>query len=294
MADEPRLVVANGRPRIFRVREVDVILDSDLAAALGLETKRLNERIARNADLVDDRHCFHLSPEEFAALRSQIATSSAEWGGRRHPPRVFTQRGVARVTTFVATPEALRTADLIIDTFLFVQQQAATGRRQVTIEQPSRYRLGDDIADESRKLRKKLLAALDRLLDTVIDIRTQKTVAETARDLTAGALEHLRERLREKGLENLKLEAETRRVLAEAEKIAADVRRTDAEAEGIRLDNLTKRIAMVRQLIDLQRELEPGRLVQLLDHFETDAPVQLDTDRTQASRRPPAPRREDD
>ena len=282
------------RPPIFRIRGVEVILDSDLAAALGLETKRLNERIARNADLVDERHCFQLSPQEFAALRSQIATSSPERGGRRYPPRVFTQRGVARVTTFVNTPEALRAADLIIDTFLLVQQQAASGRRQVTIEQPSRYHLGDEIAEQSQKLRKKLLSALDRLLDTVIDIRTQQSVAATAKDLTAGALEHLRERLREKGLENLKLEAETRRILAEAEKIAADVRRTDAEAEGIHLDNLTKRIAMVRQLIDLQRELEPNQLVQLLDHFESDAPLELDTALPSVSGRLPAPRREED
>ena len=294
MIDETALVPMERRPLIFRIRGVELILDSDLAAALGLETKRLNERIARNADLVDDRHCFQLSSEEFASLRSQVATSSQERGGRRYPPWVFTQRGVARVTTFVNTPEAIRAADLIIDTFLLVQQQAASGRRQVTIDQPSRYHLGDEIAEQSQKLRTKLLGALDRLLDTVIDIRTHQTVAATAKDLTASALEHLRERLREKGLENLKLEAETRKILAEAEKIAADVRRTDAEVEGIHLDNLTKRIAMVRQLIDLQRELGPNQLVQLLDHFESGAPLELDADETKAPGRLPAPRREDD
>jgi hypothetical protein len=282
MSDKHSLVPIDRRPPIFRIRGVEVILDSDLASALGLETKRLNERIRRNADLVDDRHCFLLTQEEFTALRSQIATSSPERGGRRYPPRVFTQRGVARVTTFVNTVEALRAADLIIDTFLLVQQQAASGRRRITIEHPSRYHLAEEIAEQSRKLRKRLIQALDRLLDTVIDYRTNLTVAATAKDLTAGALEHIRERLREKGLENLKLEAETKRVLAEAEKIAADVRRTDAETEGIHLDNLTKRIAMVRQLIGLQRELEPTQLVQLLDNFETgqspDA-IEISTDR---------------
>ena len=267
MSDKMSFVPTH-RPPIFRIRGVEVILDSDLALALGLETKRLNERIARNEDLVDDRHCFALTQEEFADLRSQIATSNPERGGRRYPPRVFTERGVARVTTFINTPEALRASDLIIDTFINVQKQVAAGRRQVTIPNPARYHADAETETENRKLRKRLIKALSSLLDTVIDIRTQQTVSTTAKDLTAGALENIRERLKEKGLENLKLEAETKRILAEAEKIAAEVRRTDAETEGIHLDNLTRRIMMVRQLISLQQELETPQLVQLLDHFE--------------------------
>jgi hypothetical protein len=256
-------------PQIFRIRGVEVVLDSDLAEALGLETKRLNERIARNEELVDERHCFMLTQEEFTQLRSQIATSNPERGGRRYPPRVFTARGVARVTTFINTPEALRAADLIIDTFMNVQKQIAAGHRQISIEHPSRYHADAETVAENRNLRRRLVKALGNLLDTVIDIRTQQTMGVTAKDLTAGALENIRERLREKGLENLKLEAETRKILAEAEKIAADVRRADAETEGIFLENLTKRIMIVRQLISLQEALAPPQLIQLLDHFDS-------------------------
>lgn len=291
MSDLPALVPNDRRPAIFLVRGVEVILDSDLAAALGLETKRLNERIERHADLVDDRHCFYLTQDEFAALRSQIATSKPGRGGRQYAPRVFTERGVARVTTFVNTPEALRAADLIIDTFLMVHGRVAAGERQVTIEHASRYHLDEEGARQSRDLRKKLMSALSRLLDTVIDIRTSQTIGETAQDLTAGALAHLRERLREKGLENLKLEAETRRILAEAEKIAAEARRTDAEVEGIQLDNLTKRVDMVRKLIELQRDLEPNQLVQLLDRFEDGQLHALGEPETADPARLPAPRR---
>lgn len=294
MNDRTALTPAGARPRIFRVRGVDVILDSELALALGMETKRLNERIERNADLVDDRHCFVLTPDEFAALRSQIATSNEGRGGRRHPPRVFTQRGIARVPSFVNTPEAHRVTDLIIDTFLMVQKQIAAGRRQVAIPNAARYHVDRDLAEQSRKLRAKLVKALDGLLDTVIDYRTNQTVAATAKDLTAGALEAIRERLREKGLENLKLEAETRKILAEAEKIAADVRRADAETEGLHLANLTKRIDLVRQLIDMQREMEPAHVVQLLDDFETgDAAERIGIARGRPAALP-APGREED
>lgn len=282
------------RPRIFRIREVDVILDADLAEALGLPTKRLNERIMRNADLFDDRHGFHLTQEEFAALRSQIATSSSTWGGRRHPPRVFTDRGVARVSTFINTPEALRAADLIVDTFLTVQKQIAAGRKRIEIEQPSRYHLMDDLASEAQALKKRLVGALNALLDAVIDIKTGQTVSETTKELTAEAIGHFRERLREKGLENLKLEAETRKILAEAEKLAAEIRRADAETESLRLDNLTKRIALVRDLITLQREIEPLQLVRLLDTFDSDRPfLQLEAPPPAAVRRLPPPRHED-
>src|ERR1700757_57146 len=172
MSDEAS-AVPRQRPPIFKIRGVEVILDSDLADALGSETKRLNERIARNEDLVDERHCFVLTQEEFAGLRSQIVTSNPERGGRRYPPRVFTERGVARVTTFINTPEALRAADLIIDTFINVQKQVAAGRRQIQIEHPSRYHADAETEAESRTLRKKLIKALSGLLDTVIDIRTQ-------------------------------------------------------------------------------------------------------------------------
>ena len=275
MTDAVGIAPLQWRPTVFRVRGVEVILDSDLATALGMSTKRLNERIRRNADLVDDRHCFFLTEDEFATLRSQIATSKPGRGGRQYAPRVFTARGVARVPAFINTPEAGRATDLIIDTFLMVQQQIAAGRSRIEIAQLSRYHLVDDIAAEAQALRKRLLKALGGLLDTVIDMRTKQTVHETAKDLTAGLLEHARERLREKGLENLKLEAETRLVLAEAEKVAAAVRRSDAEVEGLHLDNLTKRIAIVRELIALQRELEPNQVVQLLDGFETGRPIAL-------------------
>lgn len=275
MSGDQTIVSLQGRPTIYRVRGIEVILDSDLATALGISTKRLNERVRRNADLVDERHCFHLTDAEFAALRSQIATSKPSRGGRQYAPRVFTARGVARVPAFINTAEAQRATDLIIDTFLIVQQQIAGGKHSIEIAQPSRYHLPDDIAAQALALRKRLLKALDGLLDTVIDIRSKQTIPEAAKDLTAGFLEHARERLREKGLENLKLEAETRLVLAEAEKVAAAVRRSDAEVEGLHLDNLTKRISIVRELIALQRELEPNQVVQLLEGFETGRPIDL-------------------
>ena len=55
------------------------MLDHDLAKLYGVETKRLKEQVRRNLDRFPDDFMFELSNEEFAYLRSQIATSS--WGG---------------------------------------------------------------------------------------------------------------------------------------------------------------------------------------------------------------------
>jgi hypothetical protein len=72
---------------ILVIRGENVILDSDLAALYGVETRRLNEQVRRNIDKFPEDFMFQLTKEEFANLKSQIATSSSGWGGRRKTAR---------------------------------------------------------------------------------------------------------------------------------------------------------------------------------------------------------------
>ena len=85
---------------IVSVRGQKVILDSDLAAIFGAETKRLNEAVKRNIDRFPDDFAFRLNFQEVANLKSQFATSSitlrqsqsysqSSHGGRRKLPMVF-------------------------------------------------------------------------------------------------------------------------------------------------------------------------------------------------------------
>ncbi len=67
---------------IMVVRGEKVILDSDLAALYGAETRRLNEQLLRNIDKFPEDFMFQLTKEEFDNLKSQIATSSFGWGIR--------------------------------------------------------------------------------------------------------------------------------------------------------------------------------------------------------------------
>ena len=84
--------------RIVVLRGQRVIVDAELAALYGVETKRFNEAVKRNAEKFPADFMFQLTAEEFANLRSQFATSSLDGsdvghGGRRYLPRVFTEHG---------------------------------------------------------------------------------------------------------------------------------------------------------------------------------------------------------
>jgi len=74
----PDEVVMN---KIYLIRGQKVMLDNDLAELYEVETRRLNEQVQRNIDRFPEDFMFQLTEEEFANLKSQIATSS--WGGRR-------------------------------------------------------------------------------------------------------------------------------------------------------------------------------------------------------------------
>ena len=57
------------------IRGQQVMLDRDLAALYGVETKRLNEQVKRNIERFPEDFMFQLTPNEFDNLKSQIATS---------------------------------------------------------------------------------------------------------------------------------------------------------------------------------------------------------------------------
>ncbi len=76
---------------IYVIRGQKVLLDEDLARLYGVQTRVLNQAVSRNVDRFPEDYVFRLTAEEFANLKSQIVTSS--WGGRRKPPRAFTEQG---------------------------------------------------------------------------------------------------------------------------------------------------------------------------------------------------------
>ena len=163
-------------------------------------------------------------------------------------PRVFTIKSVARLATVLTTTAALRATDLIIDTFLMVHQQLADGRGMVAIAEPSRYRPTEEQREQASKLRVKFAAALSKLLDSIVDVEGERTGRQVAESAVSGSLRNVQERLRSKGLENAKLEADAELVLAQAEKMLAEARKANAEADGLDIANVERRILAVKKV----------------------------------------------
>ena len=85
--------VADIAQAIVFLRGQRVLLDADLATLYDVTTKRFNEQVKRNLDRFPEDFMFQLTEEEFAALRSQFATSNVGRGGRRYLPYAFTEHG---------------------------------------------------------------------------------------------------------------------------------------------------------------------------------------------------------
>lgn len=112
--------------RIFVIRERQVMLDEDLADLYGVETKRLVEQVKRNLDRFPDDFMFQLRKDEAAALRSQIATSNAGRGGRRYAPYVFTEQGVAMLSSVLRSKTAISVNIEIMRAFVELRRIAGS------------------------------------------------------------------------------------------------------------------------------------------------------------------------
>lgn len=109
--------------RIYIFRGVKVMVDFDLASLYGVQTKRLNEAVKRNVLRFPEDFAFQLSKEEHANLKSQIATSSSH-GGSRRPPMVFTEHGVAMLSSVLKSEQAVTVNIQIIRSFIKLRDLA--------------------------------------------------------------------------------------------------------------------------------------------------------------------------
>ncbi|PYQ60517.1 MAG: DNA-binding protein, partial [Acidobacteria bacterium] len=106
------------------------MLDSDLAALYGVETFNLNKAVKRNLDRFPSDFMFQLTPAEARALRFQIGISSeGVHGGRRYLPYVFTQEGVAMLSSVLRSPRAVTVNIAIMRAFVRLREILATNRQ---------------------------------------------------------------------------------------------------------------------------------------------------------------------
>lgn len=113
--------------RILLLRGEKVMLDSDLAELYGLETRLLTRQVRRNLDRFPEDFMFQLTAQEFAILRSHFGTSRF-WGGRRYRPYVFTEQGVAMLSSVLNSPRAIRVNIQIMRAFVQLREMISTNK----------------------------------------------------------------------------------------------------------------------------------------------------------------------
>lgn len=110
--------------KIYLINDIKVMLDSDLAELYQVGTKRLNEQVKRNSERFPEDFMFQLTNEQWENLKSQNATSS--WGGRRTLPFVFTEQGVAMLSSVLNSSVAIKVNIQIIRVFTKMREMLLT------------------------------------------------------------------------------------------------------------------------------------------------------------------------
>lgn len=110
--------------KIYDLRGLKVMLDSDLATLYEVETRRIMEQVNRNIEKFPNDFMFQLTKDEFDNLKSQNATSS--WGGTRKLPHVFTEQGVYMLATVLKSKVATDVTINIMRTFTKLREFALT------------------------------------------------------------------------------------------------------------------------------------------------------------------------
>ena len=123
MAEDKNLVIEDNKEiqsMIYTFRGRQVMLDSDLARLYQVETKYLNRQRNRNAERFPEDFCFQLSKEEYEILRCQNVTSKNEngSGGRRYLPYVFTEQGIAMLSSVLKSEVAAKASINIMRAFV--------------------------------------------------------------------------------------------------------------------------------------------------------------------------------
>jgi hypothetical protein len=112
--------------RIHVIRGQRVMLDADLAEVYQTTTMALNQAVKRNKRRFPEHFAFQLTLQEFRDLISQSVMSSSGHGGRRTPPWVFTEHGVAMLSAVLHSRIAVQASIEIIGVFVRLRRLLAT------------------------------------------------------------------------------------------------------------------------------------------------------------------------
>ena len=110
--------------KIYNIRSLKVMIDSDIAELYGVETKRINEAVKNNPDKFPSDFWFELDDDEFDYLRSKVST--AKFSKVRTHPKAFTEQGVYMLATILKSKIATDATVAIMRAFVKLRDFALT------------------------------------------------------------------------------------------------------------------------------------------------------------------------
>ena len=182
--------IAAVQSRMLTIRNQQVLLDRDVAALYGVETKALNQAVKRNAERFDEGYIFQLDTHELENWKSQIVTSNLSKEeiaglkmGLRRAPYAFTERGLYMLATVLNSDRAVHATKAIIETYAQVrsmvrdmealQTEKAGSPEQANMLTRAGHKLaeliGDNLSTVSRKTTIELNLALLKISHEVTE-----------------------------------------------------------------------------------------------------------------------------
>ena len=112
--------------QIYLIRDRKVMIDRDLAELYEVETRVLNQAVRRNIKRFPEDFMFQMTQEEMQDWKSQIVISNSEKMGLRKPPLVFTEQGVAMLSSVLNSDTAIMVNIQIIMVFTKMREMLET------------------------------------------------------------------------------------------------------------------------------------------------------------------------
>jgi len=108
--------------KIIKIRDENVILDSDVAFLYGVETRDINKAVKNNPDKFPEGYIFEVDNKELTDLRWKISTTNL--AKTRVLPKAFTKKGCYMLATILKSPQATQTTIDVIEAFEKVQEMS--------------------------------------------------------------------------------------------------------------------------------------------------------------------------
>ena len=149
---------------IYEIRGIKVMLDSDLAKLYGVETFNLNKAVKRNIGRFPKDFMFQLTKDEYESLIFQNGISKSQRGGRRFMPYVFTEQGVAMLSSVLNSEQAIAINIQIMRTFVQLKQFALENKELTKrFNELEQYFI--NYCKDNEKDKQQIYEAIDLLMD---------------------------------------------------------------------------------------------------------------------------------